>query len=98
MTNKLSHPYHLDESTFTFRGIRRNLYFLFPCMMNFLCANRIAPDGMPHFVTSDQGLFCLSKDTRLIPVKAQVVIIEHDVIFIHICLCLIYIKVKKELK
>ena len=28
MTNGLSHPYHLDESTFTFRGIRGNFLFV----------------------------------------------------------------------
>ena len=28
-TNGLSHPYHLDESAFIFRGIGSNFYFLF---------------------------------------------------------------------
>ena len=49
MTNGLSHHYHLGESTFIFRGVRRDFYFLSNFSMNFLCANRIAPDGTPTF-------------------------------------------------
>ena len=43
--NGLSHPYHLDESIFIFRGISRNFSFLFHFSMNIMSANRIAPDG-----------------------------------------------------
>ena len=52
VTNGLSHPYHLDESTFIFRNIRSNFSFLFHFSMKFIKANRIAPDGMPHFAAS----------------------------------------------
>ena len=74
VTNALSHPYHLDESTFTFRGIR-SISFYFS--MNFLCANRKGPDGMPCFAASHLGLFCLPmshvhvQDTWLIWVKVS---------------------------
>ena len=51
VTNGLSHPYHLDESTFTFRGIRSILFYF---SMNFLCANKKGPDGMPCF-----AVFCV---------------------------------------
>ena len=38
--------------------------------MRFMSANRIAPDGTPHFAASHLGLFCLPmshiKDGRLI--------------------------------
>ena len=73
MTNGLSHPYHLDESTFIFRGIRSDFSFLFHFSIKFMKANRIAPDGTPHFCASHLGLFCLpmshKKDDRLIWVK-----------------------------
>ena len=72
MTNGLSHPYHLDESTFIFRGIGSVFFFsfLFHFSMKFVSANRIAPDGTPRFAASHLGLFCLhmshKKDARLI--------------------------------
>ena len=73
MTNRLSHPYHLDESTFIFRGLRSKFSFLFHFSIKFIRANRIAPDGTPRFVASHLGLFYLpmhhKKDTRLIWVK-----------------------------
>ena len=73
MTNGISHPYHLEESIFIFRGIRSKISFLFHFSMRFLSANRIAPDGTPRFTASHLGLFCLpmshKKDTRLIWVK-----------------------------
>ena len=49
MTNGFSHPYHLDESTFIYRGIRSDCSFLFHFSMKFMQANKIAPDGTPHF-------------------------------------------------
>ena len=52
MMNGLSHHYHLDESTFIFRGVRNDFNFLSDFSMKFLCANRIATDGMPHCVAS----------------------------------------------
>ena len=36
VTNGLSHPYHLDESTFIFRDIRSNISILFHSSMKFL--------------------------------------------------------------
>ena len=36
VTNGLSHPYHLDESIFNFRGIRSNFSFLFHFSLKFL--------------------------------------------------------------
>ena len=59
LTNGFSHHYHLGESTFIFRGVRGDFYFLFYFSMKFLCANRTAPDGTPHDAASHQGLFCL---------------------------------------
>ena len=59
VTNGLSHPYHLYESTFNSRGIRSNFSFLFQFSMKFMLANRIASDGTPCFATSHLGLFCL---------------------------------------
>ena len=70
LTNGLSHPYHLDESTFNFRGIRSDFSFLFHFSMTIMSANKIAPDGTPRFAASHPGLFCLpmshKKDARLI--------------------------------
>ena len=68
MTNGLSHPYHLDESTSIFRGIRRCSSFLFHFSMKIYIANRIATDGTPRLAASHLGLFCLPlshKDARL---------------------------------
>ena len=68
VTNGFSHPYHLAESIFIFRGIR-SIVFIF---ISFF-ANRIAPDGTPRFAASHMGLFCLptfhKKDAKLIWVK-----------------------------
>ena len=68
-SNGLSHPYHLDEPIFIFRGIRSGFSFLFHFSMKFLKANIIAPDGTPRFAASHLGLFCLpkshKKDARL---------------------------------
>ena len=36
VTNGLSHPYQLDESTFNFRGIRSNFSLLFHFSMKFV--------------------------------------------------------------
>ena len=73
VTNGLSHPYHLDESTFIYMGIRSGFSFLFHFLMKIMSANRIAPDGMPRLAASNLGLFCLpmshKKGTRLIWVK-----------------------------
>ena len=59
VTNGLSHPYHLDESTFIFRGVRSKFSFAFHFSMKFMKANGMAPDGTPHFAASHLGLFCL---------------------------------------
>ena len=70
VTNGLSHSYHLDESTFIYRGIRNDFSFLFYFSMKIKIANRKAPDGTPRFAASHLGLFCLptshKKDARLI--------------------------------
>ena len=68
LTNRLSHHYHLGESTFNaFRGIRSDFEFLSHFSMKFLSANRIAPSGAILF---EMGLFCLlmshKRDVRLI--------------------------------
>ena len=72
MTNGLSHPYHLDESTFIFRAMGSNFSFLF----HFSSANRMVPDRTPPFAASHLGLFCLhmshKKDAMLIWVKSFV--------------------------
>ena len=54
--NGLSHPYKFNESTFIFRDVRSNFSLHFS--MEFLWADRIAPDGTPHFAASQLGLFC----------------------------------------
>ena len=74
VTNGFSHSCHLDEFTFNLRGIRND--FIFISVFDEYCvfkANRIAPDGTPHFAASHLGLFCLpmshKMDARLIRVK-----------------------------
>ena len=73
MTNGLPHLYHLDESTFNFRGFGNDFLFLFHFSMKIMKANRIAPDGTPRFAASHLGLFCFAlshkKDARLIWVE-----------------------------
>ena len=59
VTNGFSHPYHLDESKFIFRGVRSDFSFLFHFSMKIIKADRIAPDGTPRFAVSHLGLFCL---------------------------------------
>ena len=73
MTNRVSHPYHLDESSFIYRGTRSYFSFLFLFSMKINIANRIGPDGTPPFAASHLGLFYLpmshKKEARLIWVK-----------------------------
>ena len=73
--NGLSHPYHLDESTFIYRGLRSDFSFLFHFSKKFMQANRIAPDVTPRFAASHLGLFCLpmshKKDVKLIWVNTH---------------------------
>ena len=52
VTNELSHNYHLDESTFNFRGIGSDFSFLFHFFDESHERNRIAPDVTPRFATS----------------------------------------------
>ena len=70
LTNGFSHHYQLDESTFIFRGVRSDFYFLSHFSMKLLLANSIAPDGTPLSAASHLGLYCLplshKKDARLI--------------------------------
>ena len=62
----------MGESTFIFRGVRSDFYFLSHFSMKFLCAHRsrIAPDGMPRSAASHLGLYFLpmshKRDARLI--------------------------------
>ena len=69
LTNGFSHHYKSAESTFIFRGVRSDFYFLSHFSMKFLQANRKAPDGTPRSAASHLGLFCLhmphTRDTRL---------------------------------
>ena len=69
VTNGLSHPYQMYESTFIFRVVKRNFSFLFHFSMNYFSANRIAPDGTPHFAASHMGPMSNKKDARLIWVE-----------------------------
>ena len=46
MMNGLAHHYHLGEPTVIFRGFKSDFEFSFHYSMEFLFANRIAPDGM----------------------------------------------------
>ena len=69
MTNGFSNHYKLGESTFIFRDVKSDFYFFILFFDEFLCANRIAPDGTPHFAASHLGQFCLpmshKNDARL---------------------------------
>ena len=67
MANGFSHPYHLDEYTFIFRGIRSDFPFLFHFSMKFMKANRIAPDGTPRFAASHLELSCLPMSHKKTP-------------------------------
>ena len=60
-------------SLLSFLGVLRVIFiyfYFFHFLMKFLCANRIAPDGMPQNAASHLGLCCLpmshKKDARLI--------------------------------
>ena len=70
MTNGISHPYNLDESTSILRDIRSNFSISFHFSMKNKIANRIAPDGTPRFAASHLGLLCLTmshkKDAMLL--------------------------------
>ena len=52
-------------------------HFLYHFSIEIMSANRIAPDGTPHFAASHLGLFCLptcvphKKGTRLIWLKCK---------------------------
>ena len=66
MTNGLAHHYHL-ESIFILGASGVILGFLFHFSMNFLKANRIAPDGTPHSAASHMGLYCLPMSHKKMP-------------------------------
>ena len=70
LTNGFSHRIQLGETTFIFRGVRSDFYFISQFSMTFLCANRIAPDGTPRSAASHLRLYCLhvchKRDARLI--------------------------------
>ena len=57
VTNGLSHPYHLDESTFIFRVIRSNFSFLFHFWREFISANRISGASKQNSPRSGAILF-----------------------------------------
>ena len=69
LTNGFTHHYQLGESTYIFRGVRGDFYFLSHFSMKFLCANRLAPDVTPQNAASYLGLYCLpmshKRDARL---------------------------------
>ena len=73
VTNGLYYPYHLDKSTFIFRGIRSIFSLLHQFLMKIKIAKRIAQDGTMRFAMSHLGLFCLpmfhKMDARHIWVK-----------------------------
>ena len=53
--------------------------------MKFLCANRIAPDGMPHCAASYLGLYCLpmshKRDAMLIRIKISEDVVKFFFLF-----------------
>ena len=59
LTTGFYNHYQLGESTFSFRAVRSEFYFLSHFSMKFLCANRIAPDGTTRSAVSRLGLYCL---------------------------------------
>ena len=67
VTNGFSHPYHLGESIFIFRGTKSNFSFLFQFSINIISANRIAPDGTPRSAASHLLLFCLHMSHKKMP-------------------------------
>ena len=73
VTNGISHPYHLDDSTFSFRGNRSVFFYSIFRRKSVIKENRIAQDVTPRFAASHLGLFCLpmshKKDARLMWVK-----------------------------
>ena len=73
VTNGLSHPYQLDESSLTFRGIRSNFSFLFHFFDEYTVSKQNSPRWDAAFcgVTSGAILFAYVplKDARLIWVK-----------------------------
>ena len=95
VTNRLSHPYHLNESIFTFRDIRGNFSFLFHCSTKIISANRIASDGMPRYAASHLRLFCLlmshKKDARLIWVNGYQHLEILSEMFYNMSICSIFI-------
>ena len=56
MTNGLSHPCHLDESTFILEA--REYFFSFFDAIH-VSKHGIAPDETPRIAVSHLGLFCL---------------------------------------
>ena len=74
VTNGLSHPFHLDESTLNFRGSRIDFFtsYFDEIPVSPAVSKQIAPDETPRFAASDLGLFCLpichKKDARLVRV------------------------------
>ena len=71
VTNGLSHPYHLDGSTFIFTDIRGIFFHIFISFFDEIHKiSKIAPDGKPRFAASHLRLFCLpmshKKNARLI--------------------------------
>ena len=86
MMNRISHHYHLGQSTSIIRDTRSDFEFLFLFSMKFLLANRKAPDGTPRSAASHLELFCLpmshKKDARLILVKMASVVTVPCIVFL----------------
>ena len=55
VTNVLSNPYYLDESTF----ILGTAGVIFQFSMKFMSTNRKVSDGTPRFAATHLGLFCM---------------------------------------
>ena len=65
VTNGFSHPYHLDESTFIFRGVWSNFLILF----SFFDENPVSKQKTPRCdsTISHLGLFCLPMSHKRMP-------------------------------
>ena len=78
LPNGLFHPYILDKSISSFRGIWSTFSSLFHFLLKILYANSADPDQTPRSAASDLGLHCLHRsqkgDARLIWVKVFLVL------------------------
>ena len=66
----------MGGSTFIFRVVRSDLYFLSHFSMKFSCVNRIAPDGTPRSAASHLGLYCLPMSHKRTPGSNELIMIN----------------------